>query len=750
MFIRNIIIALLLSYSQLCFSQNIEFNPNVRSIADLEILIPKISSDLLKVYSDSDPLDYLDNLMRIKISAGKYREAMNALDSLQQLLGFSKDSSLAALGIQFRCYAETKMRALADSTDFKTLYIQTFSSIFQNLPESAKPIAEMFFSADTLTIHKELMRLIEECSGKQLINSNMAVQIVRNWNSLNVMRKIQEPSKEYLEIENNKKYIIQDSLLISGSGGAKIPVMVIRSKEFIQPIPAVIMNTIYAGSSDKTKAKEAANKGYAGIIINTRGKKNSPDVIEPFEHDGDDIRSVLDWLGTQTWFNGKAGMYGGSYLGFSQWAATKKMHPALKTIVPQVSVGFGIDFPRINGIYYGYMLQWLHYVTNNKFTDLPEFNNEEKWKQLFIKWYTLGLPFKKLDSLEGRKMPLFQRWLAHPSFDQYWQHTIPVAEDFKKIDIPILSITGYFDDDQRGAMHYYEEHQKWNPESNHYLFIGPFDHYGAQSMPSVIVNGYTIDSVASVNISELIWDWFAFTLQGGAKPKQLLDKVTYQAMGTNTWKGAKDLKSFNNDTLTLYLSHQNMSNGFRLTQKLPLSQNWLEHVTDFKERPVIDYTIQTQALTKKVPHPRENLIFISDTLSKDFMMNGSLMGNIEMQMNKKDADLLFELYELMPDSSYFLLSYTNQRLSYISNPMKRILLQPGQVYHMPIYNATMTSKLIHKGSRLVLYAGPIKDFNSEINYGTGKPVSEESIQDAKIPLIIKWSSRSSIKIPILK
>lgn len=44
-------------------------------------------------------------------------------------------------------------------------------------------------------------------------------------------------------------------------------------------------------------------------------------------------------------------MYGGSYLGFSQWAAVKTLHPALKTIVRQAAVGIGIDFPAHNGVY---------------------------------------------------------------------------------------------------------------------------------------------------------------------------------------------------------------------------------------------------------------------------------------------------------------------------------------------------------------------------------------------------------------
>ena len=44
----------------------------------------------------------------------------------------------------------------------------------------------------------------------------------------------------------------------------------------------------------------------------------------------------------------------------------------------------------------------------------------------------------------------------------------------------------------------------------------------------------------------------------------------------------------------------------------------------------------------------------------------------------------------------------------------------------------------------------IKEPFTEINYGTGKNVSEETIADAKEPLIIKWYNDSYIKIPIKK
>ena len=82
-------------------------------------------------------------------------------------------------------------------------------------------------------------------------------------------------------------------------------------------------------------------------------------------------------------------------------------------------------------------------------------HNEKKWNDLYKKWYTSGLAFNKLDSINGKKNEIFQRWLKHPSYDAYWQSMTPDPKEYSKINIPILTTTGYFDDDQLGAMYYY-------------------------------------------------------------------------------------------------------------------------------------------------------------------------------------------------------------------------------------------------------------------------------------------------------
>ena len=61
-----------------------------------------------------------------------------------------------------------------------------------------------------------------------------------------------------------------------------------------------------------------------------------------------------------------------------------------------------------------------------------------------------------------------------------------------------------------------------------------------------------------------------------------------------------------------------------------------------------------------------------------------------------------------------------------------------------------TARQLQKGSRIIIVLGINKNANWQINYGTGKEVSEESIKDAKENLKIKWMRESRIKIPVNK
>jgi predicted acyl esterase len=193
-------------------------------------------------------------------------------------------------------------------------------------------------------------------------------------------------------------------------------------------------------------------------------------------------------------------------------------------------------------------------VTNNKETDYGKFQDVQYWTNQYKQWYSSGNSFRALDSIEGRTHPIFQKWLQHPNYDAYWQNMIPGGSEFARINIPVLTTTGYYDVDQAGAFHYFQQHYAHNKNANHVLLIGPYDHGSAQNRATSEIMGYPIDSVANIDIVQLSYEWFDYVLKNGARPALLKNKINYQVMGSNEWRHAASLRHISNDTMTFYLS----------------------------------------------------------------------------------------------------------------------------------------------------------------------------------------------------
>ena len=77
------------------------------------------------------------------------------------------------------------------------------------------------------------------------------------------------------------------------------------------------------------------------------------------------------------------------------------------------------------------------------------------------------------------------------------------------------------------------------------------------------------------------------------------------------------------------------------------------------------------------------------------------------------------------------MSYFLGRASYARDMSVRKLLTPGKVESIPFVKTRMVSRLLSKGSRLLVTLNVSKNPYAQINYGTGKDVSDEDINDAK-------------------
>lgn len=81
---------------------------------------------------------------------------------------------------------------------------------------------------------------------------------------------------------------------------------------------------------------------------------------------------------------------------------------------------------------------------------------------------------------------------------------------------------------------------------------------------------------------------------------------------------------------------------------------------------------------------------------------------------------------------------------------RRTLLTPGQRTRLDFTSIRLTSRLMEAGSRIVVLLGPIKAPVMQINYGTGKDVSDETIADAREPLTLQIVGGSFIELPIAR
>ncbi|HWM94578.1 MAG TPA: CocE/NonD family hydrolase, partial [Thermoanaerobaculia bacterium] len=77
--------------------------------------------------------------------------------------------------------------------------------------------------------------------------------------------------------------------------------------------------------------------GYVIAVLDVRGAGASFGTFGGMftRQETQDSYDVTEWLGTQPWSNGKVGMYGGSYLGFTQYMAAGQVPPHLAAIVPE-------------------------------------------------------------------------------------------------------------------------------------------------------------------------------------------------------------------------------------------------------------------------------------------------------------------------------------------------------------------------------------------------------------------------------
>jgi hypothetical protein len=85
----------------------------------------------------------------------------------------------------------------------------------------------------------------------------------------------------------------------------------------------------------------------------------------------------------------------------------------------------------------------------------------------------------------------------------------------------------------------------------------------------------------------------------------------------------------------------------------------------------------------------------------------------------------------------------------VASVSERRLLEPGRRERLDFEaHVRMVSRHVSAGSRLVMVLSIPRNALQQINYGTGKDVSDESLEDAAEPLRIRWFGTSYVELPV--
>src|SRR5438309_4214411 len=513
--------------------------------------------------------------------------------------------------------------------------------------------------------------------------------------------------------------------------------------------PIIFTLTPYISDTYHTRAAYFASHGYAFALVDVRGRGNSGGDFEPFAQEPHEGHDVVEWLAQQPFCDGKVTMWGGSYAGFDQWATAKEFPPHLVTIVPVAAAHPPLDYPSIDNIGQNYDVQWFT-LTSGRAGQQNLFADQKFWRTKFLEAYKKHIPFKSLDSFVGNPSPNFQRILKHPTADAYYDAMTPTREQFQKITLPILTITGQYDGDELGAMAFYRDHlTNASPEARakHFLIIGPWDHAGTRT-PTNEVGGVKFGSAAIIDLNDLHRQWYDWTMKSGRKPEFLKDRVAYYLLapgnsGANgEWKYHEDFEKLTANHHAFYLdAGDGGGNGvFRsgnLSEKPagtgadeyiydPLDTHRGEEVdnVDNEKTAGVD---QRRALNIG----KDGLVYHSEPVSKETTLVGCPKLTLWISPDAPDTDVTAELDEILADGTSIALWSDVRRLRYRESVRQEKLVNLGEAVRCDFDPGLFIARRMAKGSRLRLVISAPNSIYFEKNYNSGGVVANETAKDAR-------------------
>jgi len=317
-----------------------------------------------------------------------------------------------------------------------------------------------------------------------------------------------------------------------------------------EPLPIIFKRTPYgieeSAGNFNAYYKALADDGYIFVFQDIRGKFGSEgDFVmqRPARTAGDtksldegtDTYDSIEWLVKNVRNNnGRVGMLGVSYDGWTTIMGAIEPHPALKAISPQASpadMWMGDDFHHNGAFRLSYGFEYAAMMESGKDVQQFVFDRYDTFD-----WYLSLGPLANVNArhLHG-KIPTWNDYVAHPDYDEFWKRQTMIPH-LNSVKVPTLNVAGWWDqEDFYGPIRIYDALERFDTQGMNYLVVGPWRHGGW--------SGGTGNSLGAIpfgsNTAEYFRDqvqapFFAYFLKDKGT-KNFAQALTFEA-GANEWR----------------------------------------------------------------------------------------------------------------------------------------------------------------------------------------------------------------------
>lgn len=209
--------------------------------------------------------------------------------------------------------------------------------------------------------------------------------------------------------------------------GAKTPTILVRI-----PYTSTFQNRLMT----RVVGRMWAERGYTVVIQATRGRGRSGGRYEPLLHEREDGLATLEWLSRQPWYDGRVGMWGGSYFGYTQWVLADRVDPGPSALCIQEA---STNFYRMFYPGGAFALESALYWACRSYGDRDHTVTEEQLER-----GSGGLPLIEADERAVRDVDFFNDWASHTERDEFWK-SIDGEGRAARLQAPLLLMAGWYD-----------------------------------------------------------------------------------------------------------------------------------------------------------------------------------------------------------------------------------------------------------------------------------------------------------------